>query len=348
MRLRRSLIVLLSAFALVAATVGAALAAPPAQTADDGVSDPTSTEAEATRPAKAYLGLVVRKLNDHQREALGLPENLEGAVVVRAAKGSPADTAGLQRGDVILRANGADVASPKDLKEVIDGMEPGDKLTIVYYRDGRDRVTVTLGERPHRDGSGGGSRLKNPFQRFLNILPRAVDGSFRALDDDGNVHVYEFAQGSLIETGESAIAIEKATGETAKFEIGESTTIIKKGHEVELSDLEEGDRVVVLMVDGEVKALVVGPHRRPQPVTRVRPVGPRDADTSMPPEVHERLRELRERIGDRGGRDFGPRIERLEKRVDALREGLHELVRRLQAQHQQQPEPGPGPEVTAA
>ena len=345
MRFRRSFIVLLSALALVAATVGAALAAPSTQTADEG----TSLRTSIALSSKAYLGLVVRKLNDRQRETLGLPNDLEGALVVRAANDGPADTAGLQRGDVILSANGTDVASPKDLREVIAGMEPGDELTIGYYRDGPADVTVTLGERPHRDGSGGGSRLKNPFQRFLNVLPKAVDGTFRVVDDEGNIHVYEMAQGSLIETGDSVIAIEKATGETAEFEIGESTKIVKKGHAVELSELEEGDRVVVLMVDGEVKALVVSPHRRPHPVTRVRPVGPRHADTGVPPQVRGRLRELpfrppEGRLGDRGGPGFGPRIDRLEKHVEALHETLEGLLSRLQ--EQQQPEPGP--EVTAA
>ena len=297
MRFRKQLIAFLSVLALGGATVGATFAAPSAQSTEGDGSEPPAAE-PVTAP-KAYLGVAVRPLTDRVRAQLELPEDLEGAVVVKAQRSSPAAEAGLQRGDVILSAGDVDVASPADLRKVVRSKDPGDVLAIGYFRDGeRHSVRVTLAERPHRNGGRGDDRLANPLKRFLSVFPKAVDGSFRVLDDDGEVHVYEMAQGSITEVGEESLTIEKATGETAIFDIGENTLIVKKGEEVELSDLEEGTRAVVLSVDGEVKAVVVVSRRHRRP----------DVENRPHPRNH-----------------FGARIERLEEHFAHLRDRMNRL-----------------------
>ena len=241
----------------------------------------------------------MRPLSERVRERLDLPEDLVGAVVIKAQRNGPAAEAGLQHGDVILSAGGVDVASPEDLRDAVQSHDPGDVLVIAYYRGGeRPSVNVTLAERPHRDRDGHVDRVQNPLKRFLNVLPKAVDGSFRVLDGDSEVHVYEVAQGSITEAGEDSLAIEKATGETSTFEIGNDTVIVKDGEKVELSDLEEGTQAMVLSVDGEVKAVMVGSprHRR------------------LGAEGRPRLRS-----------DFGARIERLDEHFRQLRNRMNHL-----------------------
>ncbi len=299
MRFRKQLIAFLSVLVLGGATLGATFAAPSAQSTEGDGSEAPAVDAP---DPKAYLGLAVRPLTERVRERLDLPEDLEGAVVVKARRNSPAAEAGLQRPDVILSAGDVAIASPAELREVVRSKSPGEVLSIAYYRDGeRDTAEVTLAERPHRNGGGGGDRPSNPLRRFLNIFPKAVDGSFRVLGDDGEVQVYEMAQGSITEVGAQSLTIEKATGETATFDIGEDTLIVQNGESAELSDLEEGTRAVVLSVDGEVKAVVVGApqrHRRP---------------------------------GFRG--QFGPRIERLEEHFGQLRDRFAHLRDRMNRLH---------------
>ena len=71
-----------------------------------------------------------------------------GASVQSVQSGTPADHAGLQKGDVIIAAGGTDVATADDLIAVIDTKKPGDSLTLSIRRDGATRsVTVTLGSR---------------------------------------------------------------------------------------------------------------------------------------------------------------------------------------------------------
>ncbi len=291
MRFRKQLIAFLSVVVLGGATLGAALAAPSAQSTEGDGSEAPAVESELAAEPKAYLGIAVRPLSESVRERLELPADMTGVVIARAH--GPAAEAGLQRADVILSAGDVDVASPEDLKEAVLSKSPGDVLAIGYYRDGeRNSVDVTLGERPER-GGGHGNRVQSPFKRFLNGFPKAIDGSYRTLGDDGEVHVNEMAQGSITAVGDGSLTIEKATGETATFEIGEDTKIVLNGQTAELADLEEGTRAVVLSVDGEVKAVVVGApqrHRRP---------------------------------GFRG--QFGPRIERLEQHFGQLRERMNRL-----------------------
>ncbi len=319
MRFRKQLIAFLSVLALGAATVGATLAAPSGQSTDDDASDAPPAEPAAVPDPKAYLGVALRPLSERSRVHLDVPEDLEGAVVARAQRGSPAAEAGLQRGDVILSAGDAVVTGPKDLRDVVLSKEPGDVLSIGYYRDGeRHSVSVTLAQRPQRTGGGHDGRVQNPLKRFLGIFPKAVDGSFRVLDDDGEVHVYETAQGSITAVGEESLTIEKATGETATFDIGEGTQIVKNGRTAELSDLEEGTRAVVLSVDGEVKAIVVGSPNLRRPAFESRP---------------------------RSRFHFGGDIERFEQYFDRFRERMHRLHPPVE---QSTADPVPPADATAA
>ena len=298
MRFRKQLIAFLSVLALGGATVGATFAASSPQSTEGDASEAPAAELEHDPDGKAYLGVAVRPLTERVRSRLDLPDEIEGAVVVKAHRNSPAAEAGLRHGDVILSAGDVDVTNPKDLRQVVQSKNPGEVLAIGYYRDGvRDRVPVTLAERPRR-GGGHGDRVRNPLKRFLNVFPKAVDGSFRVLDDDGEVHVYAMAQGSITEIGEDSLAIEKATGETASFDIGDDALIVEKGEKVELSDLEEGTRAVVLSVDGEVKSVVVGSPRHRRAGVEGRP----------------RLRD-----------NFGAHIERLEEHFKHLRDRINRL-----------------------
>ncbi len=68
-----------------------------------------------------------------------------GATITAVVEGSPAAKAGLQPGDVIVRAGGQRVSGRADLVAASRGLHPGDPLPIQYLRAGRTRtVTVTL------------------------------------------------------------------------------------------------------------------------------------------------------------------------------------------------------------
>lgn len=62
-------------------------------------------------------------------------------------KNSPAQSAGLKTGDVITWVNNQELNADNDLADIISTYKAGDKITLVYWRDGAEKdVTVQLGE----------------------------------------------------------------------------------------------------------------------------------------------------------------------------------------------------------
>lgn len=74
--------------------------------------------------------------------------NRAGALVVTVTNGSPADKAGLSKGDVVVSVDGKPIQSNDDLVAAVRTRQPGDRIVVVYLRDGQQRqATVTLGQK---------------------------------------------------------------------------------------------------------------------------------------------------------------------------------------------------------
>ncbi|QHS61401.1 PDZ domain-containing protein [Chitinophaga agri] len=102
-------------------------------------------------PGRAVLGVITEK-----KEAAGV-------TVREVAKGSPAEKAGIQIGDVITKVDADNIAEPKELFEKIGAHDPGDKVTITYLRGKRENTAViALDERKLGEGT-------------LELFPRGRD-----------------------------------------------------------------------------------------------------------------------------------------------------------------------------
>ncbi|RMG34094.1 MAG: PDZ domain-containing protein, partial [Methanobacteriota archaeon] len=97
---------------------------------------------------RALLGVSIEPVTDRVARALKLPRPY-GALVQGVHKGYPAEDAGFQQGDIILKVNGEEVASVNDLQIKIAQHHPGDKVELTVWRDGKEwLVTLELGEAP--------------------------------------------------------------------------------------------------------------------------------------------------------------------------------------------------------
>ncbi len=75
-------------------------------------------------------------------------KSTDGAMVEEVAPGSPAEQAGLRKGDRILSANGTATPNSKALIPILTRGNPGDELTLRVSREGWERtLKVTLGGR---------------------------------------------------------------------------------------------------------------------------------------------------------------------------------------------------------
>lgn len=98
--------------------------------------------------AGGYLGVQVQDVTRALKRAKDLRTD-DGALVNNVEDGSPADDAGIQRGDVIVGLNGKPIGDSGDLIGGVRGLDPGDKAKVEIERDGaRKTLTVEVGKRP--------------------------------------------------------------------------------------------------------------------------------------------------------------------------------------------------------
>jgi len=97
----------------------------------------------------AYLGVVSQDVTEGLSFQFALPVT-SGAYLIDLAPRGPAESAGIEIGDVIVAFDGTDVTSSERLGELIRAHEPGDEVEVVIVRsDGERRaLSVTLGVNP--------------------------------------------------------------------------------------------------------------------------------------------------------------------------------------------------------
>jgi S1-C subfamily serine protease len=108
----------------------------------------------------SWLGITGMEITQDLAKTLSLPVD-KGVYVLEATSGGPADKAGIKGsgydnqnqpksgGDIITKVDNVTVAKVPDMTGYFNGKQPGDKITLSIYRDGKQQnVDVTLGEWP--------------------------------------------------------------------------------------------------------------------------------------------------------------------------------------------------------
>jgi len=93
---------------------------------------------------RAILGISIDEVNDERAKKLDL-ESVEGIYISKVSENSGAQEAGLRKGDVIVKINGAKTSSMPVLQEQIARFRPGNTVKVDYFRNGkRYQTQVTL------------------------------------------------------------------------------------------------------------------------------------------------------------------------------------------------------------
>ena len=94
----------------------------------------------------AQLGVAVQEVNQAFAESFNL-DKPEGALVASVSKGSPAEKAGLQAGDVIRQVDGQPIVASGDLPAWVGQAQPGQQAKLSIWRQGKPlELTATLGD----------------------------------------------------------------------------------------------------------------------------------------------------------------------------------------------------------
>jgi serine protease Do len=109
------------------------------------VSDQLRSSGKVTR---GRIGVTIQELTRELAESFGLSKP-SGALISSVEKNAPADKAGIEASDVILKFDGKTVNSSSDLPRMVAAIKPGSKVTVELWRKGASKqVTVEVAEMP--------------------------------------------------------------------------------------------------------------------------------------------------------------------------------------------------------
>jgi len=103
---------------------------------------------------RGWLGVEIRPVDTAIKNQFGL-KNEKGVLINNVLEGSPAEKAGLKRGDIIVEFDGKEVVTVNDLQEIVAKTAPKKKVKIKIIRNGKEEVVELItGEMPEQIGSG--------------------------------------------------------------------------------------------------------------------------------------------------------------------------------------------------
>jgi serine protease Do len=113
--------------------------------ADSVTRERVENLAQGEAPKRARLGVAIAppRVARRMRRAVGLPER-DGILIRAVERGSAADRAGLERGDLVVAAGGRDLDRIESLYEVLDGTQVDGTLELKIVRGSEER-TVSVG-----------------------------------------------------------------------------------------------------------------------------------------------------------------------------------------------------------
>jgi serine protease Do len=117
---------------------------------------------EKGKVIRGWLGVSIQAITPELADQFKLEKD-HGTLVADVVEGSPAEEAGILRGDVILEFGGKSVDEPYILRNIVAGTEPGESIDVRIIRDGE---YITL---PVRIGELGADIKKAPAT-FKNAL----------------------------------------------------------------------------------------------------------------------------------------------------------------------------------
>jgi len=98
------------------------------------------------RVTRSRIGVQIGPVSKEVAESIGLGKP-QGALVSNVEAGAPADKAGVEAGDIILKFDGKPVEKSSDLPRMVGATKPGTRSTLTVFRRGVTKeLTVTVVE----------------------------------------------------------------------------------------------------------------------------------------------------------------------------------------------------------
>lgn len=185
----------MKSFAAVLCLLAAASAGVSAQVSPERGQRPVERAIFMNTPMPTgYLGIEMEDVTKENFSRLGLGE-VRGVAVSRVVENSPASSAGIQKGDIIVKFDGETVSSTRKLQRLVGEVAPDHKASVSVMRGGSEiALTVTIGRREAPMVLEGGFPGGGDPQTFEFRVPR-IEGLPPFGDGEGR-------RGTVIQLGE--------------------------------------------------------------------------------------------------------------------------------------------------
>jgi serine protease Do len=111
---------------------------------------------------RGYLGVNIQSITPELAKALKLKET-KGALVADVVEGSPAEKAGVQRGDVIVAYNGKAVEESHSLPAMVGATPVDQEVTVTVLRDGKEQeLSLKVAKLPSDEAKGEAEESAEP------------------------------------------------------------------------------------------------------------------------------------------------------------------------------------------
>lgn len=149
--------------------------------------------------SRGRIGVTIQDVNQDLADTFGLDKPM-GALVSSVEKDSPAQKAGIEAGDIILKFNGKRIARSSELPPLVSQQMPGSTAAVTLWRKGKSRdISLRLGEVPNQQARGkdddtGSGKLG------LAVRPLTAEER-RAADVEGGLLVQDMNDGPAARAG---------------------------------------------------------------------------------------------------------------------------------------------------
>ena len=157
---------------------------------------------------QTWLGVGIQEFDEDMMEALDIEKDVEGVLINEIYEGSPAEAAGLMKGDIILTFDGEKATDIKKLVGMVRDSDPGDTVEVTVLRENSEMMLMaTLGERQAEDMVWVSPDLAEVGVELLDMLA----------DMRVNIPEIELGMAGFARRGKLGVYVEDLSGGLAEY-----------------------------------------------------------------------------------------------------------------------------------
>ncbi len=207
---------------------------------------------ESGKISRGRIGVIIQEMTAELAESFDLPE-ANGALIVSIQKDGPADKAGIEIGDVILKFDGVNVVSSSDLPRMVGNTKPETKVLMKVLRSGEiKKISIVVGEMQDDEASASNNEqdkfIVDSANRIGLILSELTAKQKKELDVNNGLLVDNIKPGVAsragIRTGDVILG----------FNNKEMKTI--KQFNLQLNKVEDGRNIALLIKRNELTTFI--------------------------------------------------------------------------------------------